>query len=51
MELIGADLLNILANPAVVVAVTAAIIGVFVDLSTKGLKYNIISRLIKCNKY
>ena len=33
-------LLSILANPVAVVAVIAAIIGVFVDTSTKGLKDN-----------
>lgn len=39
-NLLGDSLLNILANPVSVVAVTAAIIGVFVDPSTKGLKDN-----------
>lgn len=39
-NLLGDALLNILANPVLVVAVTAAIIGVFVDPSTKGLKDN-----------
>lgn len=39
-NLLGDALLNILANPVSVVAVTAAIIGVFVDPSTKGLKDN-----------
>lgn len=39
-NLLGDALLNILSNPVSVVAVTAAIIGVFVDPSTKGLKDN-----------
>lgn len=39
-NLLGDALLNILANPVSVVAVAAAIIGVFVDPSTKGLKDN-----------
>lgn len=39
-SLLGDALLSILANPVAVVAVTAAIIGVFVDPSTKGLKDN-----------
>lgn len=39
-NLLGEALLNILANPVAVVAVAAAIIGVFVDPSTKGLKDN-----------
>lgn len=39
-DLLGEALLNILANPVAVVAVAAAIIGVFVDPSTKGLKDN-----------
>lgn len=39
-HLLGQAFLNILANPVAVVAVTAAIIGVFVDPSTKGLKDN-----------
>lgn len=39
-NLLGESLLNILANPVAVVAVAAAIIGVFVDPSTKGLKDN-----------
>ncbi|MCU9808378.1 phage holin [Paraclostridium sp. AKS46] len=39
-NLLGEALFNILANPVSVVAVTAAIIGVFVDPSTKGLKDN-----------
>lgn len=39
-NLLGDALFNILANPVAVVAVAAAIIGVFVDPSTKGLKDN-----------
>lgn len=39
-NLLGDALLNILANPVSVVAVSAAVIGVFVDPSTKGLKDN-----------
>lgn len=39
-NLLGEALLNILSNPVAVVAVAAAIIGVFVDPSTKGLKDN-----------
>lgn len=39
-NLLGEALLSILANPVAVVAVAAAIIGVFVDPSTKGLKDN-----------
>ncbi|MGY5268771.1 phage holin [Paraclostridium bifermentans] len=39
-SLLGDALLSILANPVAVVAVAAAIIGVFVDPSTKGLKDN-----------
>lgn len=39
-NLLGDALLSILANPVAVVAVAAAIIGVFVDPSTKGLKDN-----------
>lgn len=39
-NLLGEALLNILANPVAVVAVAAAMIGVFVDPSTKGLKDN-----------
>lgn len=39
-NLLGDALLSILANPVAVVAVTAAIIGVVVDPSTKGLKDN-----------
>ncbi len=38
--LLGNALLDILANPVAVVAVAAAVIGVFVDPSTKGLKDN-----------
>lgn len=38
--LLGDALLSILANPVAVVAVAAAIIGVFVDPSSKGLKDN-----------
>lgn len=37
-SLLGQAFLNILANPVAVVAVAAAIVGVFVDPSTKGLK-------------
>ncbi|ELP5177576.1 TPA: phage holin [Clostridium perfringens] len=39
-SLLGQAFLNILANPVAVVAVTAALIGVVVDPSTKGLKDN-----------
>lgn len=39
-SLLGQAFLNILANPVAVVAVAAAIIGVVVDPSTKGLKDN-----------
>lgn len=39
-SLLGNALLDILANPVAVVAVAAAVIGVFVDPSTKGLKDN-----------
>lgn len=39
-NLLGDALLSILANPVALVAVVAAIIGVFVDPSTKGLKDN-----------
>lgn len=39
-SLLGDALLSVVANPVVVVAVAAAIIGVFVDPSTKGLKDN-----------
>lgn len=39
-NLLGEALLNILANPVAVVAVVAALIGVFVDPSTQGLKDN-----------
>lgn len=39
-NLLGDALLNILANPVAVVAIAAAITGVFVDPSTKGLKDN-----------
>lgn len=39
-NLLGEALLSILSNPVAVVAVAAAIIGVFVDPSTKGLKDN-----------
>ena len=39
-NLLGNALLDILANPVAVVAVAAAVIGVVVDLSTKGLKDN-----------
>lgn len=39
-SLLGNTLLDILANPVAVVAVAAAVIGVFVDPSTKGLKDN-----------
>lgn len=39
-SLLGNALLDILANPVAVVAVIAAVIGVVVDPSTKGLKDN-----------
>ncbi|XZK76073.1 phage holin [Clostridium perfringens] len=39
-SLLGQAFLNILANPVAVVAVVAAIIGVVVDPSSKGLKDN-----------
>lgn len=39
-SLLGQAFLNILANPVSVVAVAAALIGVVVDPSTKGLKDN-----------
>lgn len=39
-SLLGSALLDILANPVAVVAVIAALVGVFVDPSTKGLKDN-----------
>ena len=39
-SLLGNALLDILANPVAVVAVIAALVGVFVDPSTKGLKDN-----------
>ena len=39
-NLLGNALLDILANPVAVVAVSAAVIGVVVDPSTKGLKDN-----------
>lgn len=39
-SLLGQAFLNILANPVAVVAVAAALIGVIVDPSTKGLKDN-----------
>ena len=39
-SLLGQAFLNILANPVAVVALTAALIGVVVDPSTKGLKDN-----------
>ncbi|MDK0695874.1 phage holin [Clostridium perfringens] len=39
-NLLGEALLSILANPVAVVAVIAAVIGVCVDTSTKGLKDN-----------
>lgn len=39
-RLLGQAFLNILANPVAVVAVAAALIGVVVDPSTKGLKDN-----------
>lgn len=39
-SLLGDALLSILANPVAVVAVVAAVIGVFVDPSSKGLKDN-----------
>ena len=39
-SLLGQAFLNILANPVAVVAVVAALIGVIVDPSTKGLKDN-----------
>lgn len=39
-SLLGDALLSILANPVAVVAVIAAVIGVCVDTSTKGLKDN-----------
>ncbi|OXX84163.1 holin [Paraclostridium benzoelyticum] len=39
-NLLGDALLSILANPVALVAVVAAIIGVFVDPSTKGLRDN-----------
>lgn len=38
--LLGDALLSILGNPVAVVSVAAAVIGVFVDPSTKGLKDN-----------
>ncbi|CUO92164.1 Small integral membrane protein [Clostridium baratii] len=37
-SLLGQAFLDILANPVAVVAVAAAVVGVFVDPSTKGLK-------------
>ncbi|WP_338631700.1 phage holin [Clostridium baratii] len=37
-RLLGQAFLDILANPVAVVAVAAAVVGVFVDPSTKGLK-------------
>ena len=37
-SLLGKAFLDILANPVAVVAVAAAIVGVFVNPSTKGLK-------------
>ncbi|MDU2591726.1 MAG: phage holin [Paeniclostridium sordellii] len=39
-SLLGNALLDILSNPVAVVAVIAALVGVFVDPSTKGLKDN-----------
>ncbi|MDK0979336.1 phage holin [Clostridium perfringens] len=39
-SLLGQAFLNILANPVAVVAVSAALIGVIVDPSSKGLKDN-----------
>ena len=39
-SLLGQAFLNILANPVAVVAVAAALIGVVVDPSTKGLNDN-----------
>lgn len=39
-SLLGNALLDILSNPVAVVAVVAAVIGVVVDPSTKGLKDN-----------
>ncbi|EHR1329314.1 phage holin [Clostridium perfringens] len=39
-SLLGQAFLNILANPVAVVAVAAALVGVVVDPSTKGLKDN-----------
>lgn len=39
-NLLANALLDILANPVAVVAVSAAVIGVVVDPSTKGLKDN-----------
>lgn len=39
-NLLGNALLDILANPVAVVAVSAAVIGVVVDPSSKGLKDN-----------
>lgn len=39
-SLLGQAFLNILANPVAVVAVAAALIGVVVDPSSKGLKDN-----------
>ena len=37
-SLLGQAFLDILANPVAIVAVAAAVVGVFVDPSTKGLK-------------
>lgn len=37
-NLLGNALLDILSNPVAVVAVIAALVGVFVDPSSKGLK-------------
>ncbi|KGJ48067.1 phage phi LC3 family holin [Clostridium sp. NCR] len=39
-NLLGEALLSILSNPVALVAVTAALIGVCVDPSSKGLKDN-----------
>lgn len=37
-KLLGQSFVDILANPVMVVSVIAAVTGVFVDTSTKGLK-------------
>ncbi|WP_278682859.1 phage holin [Paraclostridium bifermentans] len=39
-NLLGEALLSILANPVAVVAVIAALIGVYIDPSSEGLKDN-----------